>query len=143
QPGRHPVGDAFRPVLTFDIAWSTTLRTQPLQHLDDIHGRDRADTGDRQALTGIFIEDRQTFQPPTIGGLLVHKVIAPDMLRRGGPCWGGCALAHRAPFLCGLEHLESLVLPDAADRLAMHPPLFRLQQVRDLAISKAWILLRE
>jgi hypothetical protein len=37
-------------------------------------------------------------QPLPLSGLIVHKVITPDMMRRGGPRWGGYALAYRAPL---------------------------------------------
>ena len=51
QPGRHALCDAFRTVITFAIHRSAMWRKRPPQHLDDIRRRDRAGTGDLQALS--------------------------------------------------------------------------------------------
>ena len=98
---------------------------------------------DSQALTGILIKHREAFQPPSIGGLIVHEIVAPDMIRIRRPRWSGRAHAHRAPFPLFLDDLQPLVLPDTTYGLAIYPPLVSLQQVVDLPVAKARILLRE
>src|SRR2546423_14429889 len=98
---------------------------------------------DGQALTGVLIEHRQALQPPSIGGLIVDKVIAPDMMRIRRPRWGGRARAPRTPFRLFLDDLAPLVLPDATSGLAIHPPLCSLEQVVELPVAQAWIPLRE
>ena len=38
----------------------------------------------RQPFTGVLIQHGQAFQPPPLRGLVMHKVIAPDMVRIHG-----------------------------------------------------------
>ena len=97
------------------------LSKQPLQDLDDPIGWERPSTGDGEPLSGVLVQDRQALQPPSIGGLGIDKVIAPDMIgiRRTG--WRGRALAHWAPFTRFLDDLQPLVLPEAAYRLVLPP----------------------
>ena len=126
QPTRDPLCDELRTVITFDIHRSATLRKQPPQHLDNILCRDRASTVDSQALPRVFIENCQALQPSSIGSLVMDKVIAPDMIRMRRTGRRGRARAHGASFARFPDDLQPLVLPDAADRLAIHPPLFSL-----------------
>jgi hypothetical protein len=65
------------------------------------------------------------------------------MMRVRRTRWHGGAHAPWAPFPLFLDDLQSLMLPDAADRLAIYPPLFSLQQVVALPVAKARIPLRE
>ena len=114
-----------------------------MQHLHDIRCGDRTRTVDRQALTGILLEPCQAFQPPTICGLGMDNILAPDLRGMRRPGWRGRACAHRMSFLLLLPYLESFVLSDAADALAISPPLFPLQEGIALPLAKARIPLRE
>src|SRR5262249_35517108 len=126
QPGRHPLSNALWTVVTLHVAWRPVLSKQSLQDLDDILGCDRPSTIDSKPLSARLIQDRQALQPPSIGGLVMDKVIAPDMMRIRRTGRHGRARAHGAPFARFPDDLQPLVLPDAADRLAIHPPLFSL-----------------
>lgn len=85
-------------------------------------GGDRPSTRESKPLSGLLIQDRQALQPPSIGGLVRDKVIAPDVRRRRRTGRRGRARAHGAPFARFPDDLQPLVLPDAADRRAL-PPL--------------------
>lgn len=98
---------------------------------------------DGQALPRVFIEDRQALQPPSIGGLVMDKVIAPDMMGMRRMGWRGRACAPWAPLPLLLDDLESFLLSDAPDGLATDPPVFTLPEVVNLPIPKARIALRE
>jgi len=137
-PGRDPLRDARRTVITFDILRSATLRTQPPQHLDDIRRRDRAGTGALSALARGCIKDGEALQPASIGGLGMDKGRAPDVMRRGCPRRRSGALASGTPLRRSLDDWESLMLPDAADSLARDTPPCRLAQVGELPRAPAW-----
>ena len=105
QPTRDPLCDELRTVITFDVHRSATLRKQPPQHLDNLLCRDRASTVDSQALPRVFIENCQALQPSSIGGLVMDKVIAPDMIGMRRPGWRRRACAHGAPLTRLLDDL--------------------------------------
>ena len=105
QPGRHPLCDEFRTIIAFNIHRSATLRKQPLQHLDDILGCNRSSIVDGQPLTGVFIQKREALQPPSIRGLVMDEIIAPDMLGIRRPRWSGRARPQWASFPFFLDDL--------------------------------------
>jgi hypothetical protein len=142
-PGRHPVRHALWPVVTLHVAWSPGLRQQPLQALDDILGGDRPSTLESQPLSGLLLQARQALQPPSIGGLVLDTGLAPAMMGRRRPGRRGRARAHGAPLARCPDDLPPRVLPDAAARLAIHPPLLSLSQGVQFPIAKAPIARRE
>jgi hypothetical protein len=122
QPGRAPGRHAFRTLLTCDLYRSPPLGPPAPQLLDAISRRDRAGTGDGQALPRVGIEDREAWPPPPSGGRVMNNGIAPDRIRRGCPRRRSRARAPRTPGPPCVPDLQTFALPDAPDGLALHPP---------------------
>ena len=73
----------------------------------------------------------------------MDEIIAPDMIGMRCPGWSGRAHAYGVPFMLLLDDLQSLLLPKLADGLAVDTPPFGLQEMVNLAVPKARILLRK
>jgi hypothetical protein len=87
--GRALLGHERWAIVTLPIVRGTTLGQQPLQHADDLTRCDRPGTIHAQALPGICIHHGQALQPPSIAGLVVYNIIAPDMIGVRSPRRGG------------------------------------------------------
>ena len=105
QPVCDPLGNTVRAIVGLDIRWRLPLGKQPLQYLHDIACGDGPRTMNRQPFTGVLIQRDQVFQPPPIRGLVMHKVIAPDIVRRHGARRDSCA--QRPPLPRFLHPLEA------------------------------------
>jgi hypothetical protein len=107
QPVCDPLGNKLRAIVALDLRWSIPLGKQPLQYLHDIACGAGPRTMNRQPFAGVLIQHGQAFQPPPIRGLVMHKVIAPDMVRIYGARRDSCALAQRPPLPRFLHPLEA------------------------------------
>jgi hypothetical protein len=141
KPGRHPLGHALRAIRTFDIARGPTVDTPPWQHLDDIFSRERSRPVDGQALTGVFLEDREALEPPALCGLVMDDSLAPDMSGIRGTRRRSRAWAPWPPFPPLLNDCKPLVLPEAPHGCAIDRPPCGLAERRPRPVSTARILL--
>jgi hypothetical protein len=142
QPVRDLGRDALRTIVTFHRPRRAALSEPLREPLDDVTRRERAGAVTGQPFTGLLIQPRQAVQPSSLGGGVVDKIVAPDMVGMRRPGRHSRVRPDGAPLARFLDHWESLARPKAAHRVATHRPLFGLQQGKHLALPKPWRALR-
>ena len=116
-----------------------------IQRLEDIVSTHPGANRHSQSLAGVFVQDGQHLVAPTTAELVVHEVDAPDVVRMRGaqPDDRTVLVVKPSPLLVPLRQLKSLFAPDPLNFLVVHLPAFDTQQLGNLAIAVAPILLRQ
>ena len=63
-----------------DVGWNTTQDEQVCQSVDNLCGVELSFHTDRKAFSAVFIQDVESSERPAIVGLVMYKVIRPDMV---------------------------------------------------------------
>ncbi len=104
-------------------------------------------TGDQdgEALPGVFVDDGQHPEGPTIVCPGEDEVVGPDMVRPARPNTDAGPVVQPQPPPFGLLHgnLQPLAPPDALHPLVVDDPALAPEQRRNAAIAVATILARQ
>jgi len=100
---------------------------------------------DRKAFPGIFIQDGQHPDRPSVTGSFGYKVIAPHMIGSLGPesDTGTVRKPEPSPFRLFLGHFQAFFLPDPFHPLMVDSPTIVPEHVRDLPVAVASVLTRQ
>jgi len=80
EPPLDGIGNKLRTIVTADISRCPSNRKQIFQGCHDILSPDTSFHLNAQALSCVFIQNRQHLQWPAVFCLVHHKIIAPDMV---------------------------------------------------------------
>ena len=84
QPFPHRRGHELRTVIRSDVIWRAMLGEQIGQARQHVVAPEPPRHRQGQAFLRILVDHRQDAERPTVMGLVLHEVIAPDMAR---PAW--------------------------------------------------------
>ena len=115
------------------------------QRLDDAEAVDASRHLQRQASAAVLVDQRQDAQAPTVMGLALDEVEAPDVIamERPQPHAGSIVQPQAAAWLMLLRDLQPLATPDALDPVLAHLPAGCLQQRGDAAVAIAPVFGRQ
>ena len=107
-----------------DVGWNTTQDEQVRESVDDLSRVELSFHTDRKALSAVFIQDVESSERPAIIGLVMYKVVRPDMILifRAQP--DARSVIHPDPPFLGLFHwhFKPLAPPQTFDTFVIHLP---------------------
>ena len=117
-------------------------RVQRLKHIVSPHPGENRHS---QRLPRVLVQDGQHLVAPTVVELVVHEVDGPDVIGMGRaqPDDRAVLVIEPSALSVPLRQLKALFAPDPLNLLVVHLPAFDMQQLGNLAIAVAPILLRQ
>src|SRR5262249_40918941 len=126
QPPLDRLGDELRAVVAADVLGHAPYLEEGLQRRYHTLGGQAPLHLDRQAFPRRLVAHRQELEPPPVGRLVHHEVVAPDVVGSLGPSPSAAVRARtQATTLpLHLRHLQPLATPEPVDPLEVdRPPL--------------------
>lgn len=87
DPLQDRLADELGAIVGAQEGRSATLADQTAQNLNDAPGADAASHIDRQALSGVLVDDREALELLAVGTAVEDEVVSPDAIR--GKRWQG------------------------------------------------------
>lgn len=123
----------------------TVAQQERIQRLEHIVSAHPCANRHGQSLAGVLVQNGQHLVAPTIAELVVDEVDAPDVVRvqRSQPDDRAVLVVEPSALPVSLRQLKPLFAPDPLNLLVVHLPAFYTQQLCNLAIAVAPVLLRQ
>src|SRR5690348_229956 len=138
QRTRHELG----AVVGTQEGWRTALADHSRQDLDHPAGADAGTDIDRETLAGELVRQGQALQSLTVGTVVEHEVVAPDLVRRRWRLWPRPRCRHAfAPSLA--RHLQFRQSPQPISAPRAHRMPVPGQENLNAPIAIARILCRQ
>lgn len=139
KPFFNRMGDELRPVVRAEKARRTALCEQTVQHANNILCGQVTGDFDLQAFARELIHDRQHFQAASVGGLIHHEVVAPDLIRvrRRAPHNAIVRTAKPPSLALCPRYFQAFRSPEAMNSFPIHAPAVPVQQRRYPAVAVA------
>ena len=126
QPGSNGRGRKLRAVIAADVLWNTSRHEQPRQPFQYILRVQASCRINRQALTRVFIQNREHPNHPAVMRPSLNEVIRPHMILMGSAMPHARTVIEPDPPAFGLlaGHLQSGLTPKPLYAFVIHLPAF-------------------
>ena len=142
QPGFDGFGDELRTVVAADALGLSAPTDEFLEDPHDIARRQAPCTTDRQSFTGKLIDNRQASQALAVDRLVVHKVVAPHVVRMTGSVNPLRRSPQQPLFPAFAHHLESLSATNQTHAFSTDSKSVLIHQIEYLSVTPIRILIR-
>ena len=124
DPLPHRLGDELGAVVRPDVARHAAEDEEVRQHVDDVRRPEPAVGPDRQALTGVLVDDVEHAELASIMGPVLDEAVRPDVVGTLRPQADARPVAQPEPGLLWLlaRPLQPLPSPDPLDALGVRRP---------------------
>jgi hypothetical protein len=143
NPVLHGFGDELGSIVGTDVPGNAAQDEEVRQRIDHVDGLEPAGDANGQALMGELVDDIEHAEPAPVVRAVLEEVVGPDVIAVLGTQADTGAVVKPEATALGLSgrNLQPLAPPDPLHPLVVDEPAGPAQQLGDLAIAIAAILL--